>query len=378
MINNILNSISIIAINFQQLIVETNAEILLSINKLNETYPRLPVWSSALSTTFAISVIPYLILFFIPLNNTPEYASHLRVCLSLAAGGLLGDAFLHLIPESLSSLTSHDDRLGVGLWILTGFFGFFIIEKMVRIVKDYQQSGGDVSRCGAAADDNNDNDYNIYDNNMNGNQIFDLKLSKKINNNYNNNNNNICINNNNHNHKICDKLDTDNIDNSDDQNKQIINQKSNSNSVNDIDVAGYLNLVADLVHNFTDGLAIGSSFMAGHSVGLVTGIAIMVHEIPHEIGDFAVLIKSGCSRRRAMSLQLLTAIGALTGTVVSLSMGTVSNSGDNWVLPFTGGGFIYIGTVTILPELSQLTDLKQAFYELFALLFGIFIMILII
>ncbi|CAG2176353.1 unnamed protein product, partial [Oppiella nova] len=320
-------------------ITEAKADITVSIEQLNETYPQLPVWSSALSTTFIISVVPYMILFLIPLNaNTPQYVSHLRICLGLAAGGLLGDAFLHLIPESLNANNSAD-HLSVGLWILGGFLGFFIIEKIVRLVKNYSISARS-SRKEVAVNGNHNN-----------NQICNNKSAFT----------NECP-------VICDKMQT----------KQDLKENPVLDNYKDIDISGYLNLVADLVHNFTDGLAIGSSFMAGHNVGLVTGIAIMVHEIPHEIGDYAVLIKSGCSQKRAMSLQLLTAIGALTGTVVSLALGNTGDMSGSWVLPFTGGGFVYIGTVTILPELTQQTDLIQTFKELFALLFGIFIMVLIV
>jgi zinc transporter 7 len=63
-------------------------------------------------------------------------------------------------------------------------------------------------------------------------------------------------------------------------------------------VAGYLNLAADFTHNFTDGLAIGASYLAGRNVGLVTTFTILLHEVPHEIGDFAILIQSGCSKRK--------------------------------------------------------------------------------
>lgn len=84
-------------------------------------------------------------------------------------------------------------------------------------------------------------------------------------------------------------------------------------------MAGYLNLAADFAHNFTDGLAIGASYLAGNSIGIITTLTILFHEVPHEIGDFAILIQSGCSKSKAMTLQLITAIGALSGTVLSLA-----------------------------------------------------------
>ncbi|KAJ9591038.1 hypothetical protein L9F63_027752, partial [Diploptera punctata] len=108
-------------------------------------------------------------------------------------------------------------------------------------------------------------------------------------------------------------------------------------AVEDIKVSGYLNLAADFTHNFTDGLAIGASYLAGKNIGIITTITILLHEVPHEIGDFAILIQSGCNRKKAMFLQLTTALGALTGTVVSLLVkGDVATT---WILPFTAGGF---------------------------------------
>ena len=66
----------------------------------------------------------------------------------------------------------------------------------------------------------------------------------------------------------------------------------------DIKVSGYLNLAADFAHNFTDGLAIGASFLMGQNLGIITTITIFLHEIPHEIGDFAILVQSGCTKRK--------------------------------------------------------------------------------
>lgn len=63
-------------------------------------------------------------------------------------------------------------------------------------------------------------------------------------------------------------------------------------------MAGYLNLAADFAHNFTDGLAIGASFLVGQGLGIITTATVFLHEIPHEIGDFAILVQSGCSKKK--------------------------------------------------------------------------------
>lgn len=65
-----------------------------------------------------------------------------------------------------------------------------------------------------------------------------------------------------------------------------------------MEVSGYLNLAADVAHNFTDGLAIGASFLAGTGLGMVTAVTVLLHELPHEVGDFAILVQSGCSKRK--------------------------------------------------------------------------------
>lgn len=68
--------------------------------------------------------------------------------------------------------------------------------------------------------------------------------------------------------------------------------------VQDLRVSGYLNLAADLAHNFTDGLAIGASFRGGWGLGILTTMTVLLHEVPHEVGDFAILVQSGCSKKQ--------------------------------------------------------------------------------
>lgn len=71
-------------------------------------------------------------------------------------------------------------------------------------------------------------------------------------------------------------------------------------------MSGYLNLAADFTHNFTDGLAIGASFLVGPAVGFVTTVTILLHEVPHEIGDFAILVQSGCTKRKVVNSLVYT------------------------------------------------------------------------
>jgi len=138
--------------------------------------------------------------------------------------------------------------------------------------------------------------------------------------------------------------------------------------------SGILNLFADFLHNFTDGLAIGATFSRGKSMGAVTAFSILAHEIPHEIGDYAILIQAGYKRSSAIGLQLVTAVGAMLGTYVGLHFGTFDQA-TAFILPVTAGGFIYIATVSIIPELLEKTQSWfQAVVELIALLVGVAMM----
>merc|ERR1719278_490458 len=154
-------------------------------------------------------------------------------------------------------------------------------------------------------------------------------------------------------------------------------EKKEEEAGGEIKVAGFLNLAADCFHNFTDGLAIGASFLAGDTIGIVTTGTILLHEVPHEIGDYAILIQSGVSPQRAIMLQLLTAVGALTGCVVSLVLGGSVALASKLILPFTAGGFIYIATVSVIPELLEGATFRQSIMEVSALLLGVAMMVLI-
>jgi solute carrier family 39 (zinc transporter), member 7 len=142
-----------------------------------------------------------------------------------------------------------------------------------------------------------------------------------------------------------------------------------------VKMAGLLNLLADFTHNITDGLALSSSFYASPTLGATTCVAVFFHEIPHEVGDFALLIQSGFSKRRAMAAQFLTAVGAFIGTFIGIfvneygggdrdGLGMVAVGEGIWgtslswgdmLLPFTAGTFLYVGTVAVIPELLEVT-----------------------
>ena len=109
-------------------------------------------------------------------------------------------------------------------------------------------------------------------------------------------------------------------------------------------------MLGDASHNFTDGMAVAASCLVSREMGLIQAVSIFLHEIPHEIGDFAILIENGVSVRRAMLIQFGTACGCLMGTVSAFVL-EETQIGTRWIIPFTAGGFLYISCVQVMPTL---------------------------
>lgn len=102
-----------------------------------------------------------------------------------------------------------------------------------------------------------------------------------------------------------------------------------------------------------------------------------VHEIPHEVGDFAILLRSGFSRWDAAKAQLLTATAGLLGALVAIGGTGVTSAMEartSWIMPFTAGGFLHIALVTVLPDLLQETNTKESIKQFAALILGIAVM----
>lgn len=115
----------------------------------------------------------------------------------------------------------------------------------------------------------------------------------------------------------------------------------------------YMNLFGDGVHNLIDGLIIAASFMTDVQLGIITTIAVALHEIPQEIGDFGVLVYGGFKKSRALFMNFLTALTAVIGGIAGFFLfGYISHS-ITFLLPFAAGGFIYIAASDLIPEIRQ-------------------------
>ncbi|MFA6520130.1 MAG: ZIP family metal transporter [Candidatus Paceibacterota bacterium] len=211
---------------------------------------------------------------------------YLFIFISLAVGALLGDAFIHLIPEAFKSSVG---ELFASTLIIVGILIFFILEKFLH----WHHHGEDQDESG-------------------------------------------------------------------------------------IHPAGQLILISDGVHNFIDGIIIGVSFLVSPHVGVATTIAVILHEIPQEIGDFAVLLHSGYTKSRALWLNFLSALFSIIGVFVAFLLGGIGEVFTIWILPIAAGGFIYVSVADLIPELHKTKEMKHSLLQIIAVIAGVLAMVALI
>ena len=135
-----------------------------------------------------------------------------------------------------------------------------------------------------------------------------------------------------------------------------------------------MNIFGDAMHNFIDGILIGVTYAVSIPLGMATTVAVLLHEIPQEIGDFSILIHGGLTVKKALLFNFASALTAVIGVVLALMLGTSMEGVLLYFLPMTAGGFIYIAGSDLIPELHHNTDVKISILQLLALLGGIAIM----
>ncbi|EXJ72723.1 major histocompatibility complex, class I [Cladophialophora psammophila CBS 110553] len=328
---------------------------------------------NALLATAYISGPPNFLLALCPPNIDP---SSLSIMVAFAVGGLLGDTLFHLLPEIFLGEDEHDKvkfvmvepnrNLLLGVGIIVGLVTFMVMDKALRIA-----TGGD---GGAHSHSHSHSHAHEEKHETATNGSATATSSKKG--------------------KAADgdmrqrkaQKDTKSLSPSSASTPPAPPNPS-------VKLAGLLNLIADFTHNITDGLALSSSFYASPALGATTTMAVFFHEIPHEVGDFALLIQSGFSKRKAMGAQFVTAVGAFLGTLIgifvqeygggggskSAAEDALAGGGGIWgtslswgdmLLPFTAGTFLYVGTVAVIPELLETGPNKWDELRKTALQFG--------
>lgn len=143
----------------------------------------------------------------------------------------------------------------------------------------------------------------------------------------------------------------------------------------------YINLLGDGLHNLLDGMIIAGSFLASVPIGIATTIAVVLHEIPQEMGDFGVLLHAGLSKRKALFFNLLSACASFVGAILVVVFYQYLHNVELYLLALAGGGFIYIAGSDLIPELHTEEcgfDWRLAMYQFFAILLGIGVMVMLL
>lgn len=205
---------------------------------------------------------------------------------SISVGALLGDAFIHLIPEAFEVTTS---PLTLSLSIIAGILAFFVLEKVLHW--HHHQ--------GLTTDE--------------------------------------------HAHPL-----------------------------------GKLLLISDGVHNFIDGLIIGAAFLVSTEVGIATTVAVILHEIPQEIGDYGVLLHAGYTRAKALWYNFLSGLAAIAGALIALFLGSSSASFTAVLIPLAAGGFIYIALSDLIPELHKEKGARRGVAQFLWIIVGVAAMVLLL
>ena len=136
-----------------------------------------------------------------------------------------------------------------------------------------------------------------------------------------------------------------------------------------------MNLVGDGLHNFIDGIIIGVSYLVSIPAGIATTIAVGLHEIPQEIGDYGVLIHGGFSRTKALTLNFLIALVAVLGTVSAFILNNYLDNIQPFLIAIAIGGFIYIAGSDLIPELHKESEIKKSIFQLICFILGIIVML---
>lgn len=141
--------------------------------------------------------------------------------------------------------------------------------------------------------------------------------------------------------------------------------------------AGWMILVGDGLHNFTDGILIAAAFLADPNLGLLTALAIIAHEIPQEVGDFIVLLNAGFSRARAYAYNLLCSLLAVAGGVVGYFFLGQARDWIPYVLVFASSGFIYIAVSDLMPQMQRRATLQETIPQVVLIAVGVVIVLLV-
>ena len=136
----------------------------------------------------------------------------------------------------------------------------------------------------------------------------------------------------------------------------------------------YMNLVGDALHNFLDGLVIAAAFSVSLKIGIITTVAVILHEIPQELGDFGVLIYGGLTKARALGYNFLFGLTAMVGALGGYFLIKVVSGMSVIFLSLTAGGFLYVASSDLIPELHKQKGFKRSTISFIVFMAGLVFM----
>jgi len=227
---------------------------------------------------------------------------------SFAIGALLGAALLALLPHAIT-VNENVDMHDLGLTILIGLLGFFLLEKMVLWRHCHS------SHCEVHSPSNINTTSEVL-------SPSEIHTSGHA-----------------HQHGK--------------------------------DASGTLIIIGDAVHNLVDGVLIAAAFMTDIDLGIVTALAVAAHEIPQEIGDFAILLNSGYKRGRALFFNVLASMATLVGAVIAYYSLQSMQHALPYILAIAASSFIYIAVADLIPGLHKRTELRETLQQITLIALGV-------
>ncbi|XP_051943875.1 zinc transporter ZIP6 isoform X2 [Hippocampus zosterae] len=345
-------------------------------------------WLGGFLSITVISLLSLLGVVLMPLMNKVFFKYLLSFLVALAVGTLSGDAFLHLIPHSQaghqhSEHDAHDgedlDGMWKGLTALGGVYFMFLIEHFLTLGKMYKErkkkekknkanlekplalkASEDVEHNGAGLFVERPNEDGVAEEE----QVMLKKSSTEVEvaRGYSAEDcENKC-----HSHFHDTVGQADSLHHHHHDYHHILHHHHSQNhhphshthsypqhhfQQAGVATLAWMVIMGDGLHNFSDGLAIGAAFSEGLSSGLSTSVAVFCHELPHELGDFAVLLKAGMTVRQAVLYNMLSATTAYLGMVTGILIGHYADNICMWIFALTAGLFMYVALVDMMPEM---------------------------
>lgn len=139
--------------------------------------------------------------------------------------------------------------------------------------------------------------------------------------------------------------------------------------------SGYMILVGDSFHNLLDGILIAAAFMTDVKLGIITGLAVIAHELPQELGDFVIMVDSGFSRGKALWFNALSSLATVVGALATLAAGSLVTEALPYLLAFTASGFIYVAVADLIPSLQRHTSTADSLQQIVLIGLGLLLVI---